>query len=431
MPRKKEINALQEPADAAAQKPQQSSRAQKREKRKINPEARHRVRNVLFALIVVFLLAVIGCMVAAQLLPEYEILSLPRKAIATVMQPVQQYFSGGTGWFFNYLRRLKLRSNLEYEYEQLYEKYDALLSQNMMVNELQEQLNEYSDLMYEMKTHSQFDGVPAKVISTDSTNYFSTLQINVGSNQGIRNYMAVVKAGGLVGYTYDVTETTSKVQTIINSDTSIPALIEATRYQGTVKGTMGINGQPTCRMYYLSENHLPRQGDTVVTSGVGVEFPKGIPIGVVRESTRGMEEGKAYVVIEPIVDFERVEYVIVYRYVPTYAEQAEVRDDKNLTYTGLPTRRPVPTFAASGDSSFIVEEQPTQTPAPAATPSPTLGPDTTPNVLVYVAETPNVPNLSYEDIPGTPTPEPTATPEPSPTPVPTFSLTNLGQDNEE
>ena len=78
-------------------------------------------------------------------------------------------------------------------------------------------------------------------------------------------------------------------------------------------------------MYYLRDNHLPRQGDTVVTSGVGMEFPKGIPIGVVRESTRGMEEGKSYVVIEPIVDFERIEHVIVYRYTPSYAEQAEQR----------------------------------------------------------------------------------------------------------
>ena len=195
---------------------------------------------------------------------------------------------------------------------------------------------------------------------------------------------------------------------------------------------MGINGEPTCRMYYLSENHLPRQGDTVVTSGVGVEFPKGIPIGVVRESTRGMEEGKAYVVIEPIVDFERVEYVIVYRYVPTYAEQAEVRDESGITYTGLPTARPVPTFAVSGESAFNVDETPTPGPETVeATPEPdtTVLPDA--SAVIVVAETPNVPNLSYEDVPGTATPEPTASPEPTAAPVPTFSLSDLTQDDEE
>ena len=431
MPRK-ETESMTQNQENAEKKPLIQKRRDKKRKG-ADPEAHHRLRNILFALIVVVLLAVMGTMIASRLLPEYEILNIPRKAIAWIMQPVQSYFSSGTGWFVDYIQRLKLRSNIEYEYEQLYEKYDALLSQNMMVNELQTQLNEYSELMYEMQTHSQFDGVPAKVISTDSTNYFSTLQINIGSDQGIQDYMAVVKAGGLVGYTYDVTATTAKVQTIINSDTSIPALIESTRYQGTVKGTMGINGEPTCRMYYLSDNHLPRQGDTVVTSGVGVEFPKGIPIGIVRESTRGMEEGKAFVVIEPIVDFERVEYVIVYRYVPPYTEQAEQRDETDLTYTGLPTARPVPTFAVSGESVFNPDEQPTITPEPEVT----VSPESTPSAPeenpteITVQGTPLVENLSYDDIPGTPTPVPTDTPAPSSTPVPTFSLNNLTQDGED
>ena len=119
MPRKNKLKIAQQPADdASAEQPVTGRRGRKKERRKANPETQHRLRNVLFALIVVFLLAIIGTMVASQLLPEYEILTLPRKAIATVMEPIQDYFSSGTGWFFNYLRRLKLRSNLEYEYEQ-------------------------------------------------------------------------------------------------------------------------------------------------------------------------------------------------------------------------------------------------------------------------------------------------------------------------
>ena len=393
-------------------------------KKKKNPEAFHRIRTLIFAFVVIVLLSVIGTMVASHLLPEYAILDLPRKAIATVMKPIQDYFSTGTGWLVNYVRRLKLRSNIEYEYEQLYEKYDELLSETMMMNELQQQLNEYRELADEMETHSQFNGVPAKVIATDSTNYFSVLQINVGKKQGVQDYMAVVKAGGLVGYTYEVTDTTAKVQTIINSDTSIPALIESTRYQGTIKGTLGINGEPTCRMYYLSEDHLPRQGDTVVTSGVGVEFPKGIPIGIVRESTRGMEEGKSYVVIEPIVDFERIEYVIVYRYMPTYAEKAENREESDIIYTGLPTARPVPTFAANGESGFMPDDsamEPEITAEPDADDKKEPASETSiiPPVEVSSSDK-TTENLSYDDIPGTPAPVPTDTPEPSATPVPTF-----------
>lgn len=427
--KKKKDNAPQQKAEAT----EQQSVKRGAGKKKDHTEAKHRLRNTAFVLIVVVLLGVIGCMIASQFFPEISVLDLPRRVVANVMRPVEEAFSSGTGWFFDYVKRLKLRSNIEYEYEKLYEQYDDMLSQVMRVNELENQLNEYQDLMDEMQTHSQFDGVPARVIASDSTNYFSTFTINVGTKQGIQNYMAVVKSGGLVGYTYDVTETTAKVQSIISSDTSISALIESTRYQGTVKGTLGVNGEAMCRMYYLSDNHLPRQGDTVVTSGVGMEFPKGIPIGVVRESTRGMEEGKSYVVIEPIVDFERIEHVIVYRYTPSYAEQAEQRDGSDgLISSSLPTARPVPTFTLDGIGDFNISDTPTpnpnqdaqQTPTPDETPAPgetTLQPGQT--------QTPRpTGNLSYQDVPGTPTPDPTPTPEPTPSPTPTFSLSDMTQE---
>ena len=70
----------------------------------------------------------------------------------------------------------------------------------------------------------------------------------------------------------------------------------------------------------LPEDNLPRPGDLVVTSGVGLSFPKGIPIGIVRESTRGMDANKQYIILEPRVDFQHLEYVIVLRYKPQAAE---------------------------------------------------------------------------------------------------------------
>ena len=51
-------------------------------------------------------------------------------------------------------------------------------------------------------------------------------------------------------------------------------------------------------MYYLSADSVPRPGDRVITSGVGVSFPKGLLIGYVRESTRAIEDSKHYIVVE-------------------------------------------------------------------------------------------------------------------------------------
>ena len=435
MPRK-EKSAVDESVKALerAEKKREKAKRDGDKKKRKSHESGRKLRNIAFALIVVLLLGIITSLITFQFFPEMQFLDIPRRAISYVMKPVQEVFSSGTGWFFDYVRRVKIRNNIEYEYEQLYEKYDELLSQVMLVDELQTQINEYQELLSEMQTHSQFDGIAARVIGSDSTNYFSSFTINVGTDHGVDNYMAVVKAGGLVGYTYDVTETTAKVQSVISSETSISALISSSRYQGAVTGTLGIDGTPMCRMYYLNVDHLPRQGDVVVTSGVGVEFPKGIPIGTVRESTRGLDAGKSYVVVEPYVDFERIENVIVYRYQPSYAEKAEVReDDVKREFDQLPTARPVPTFGVSGGMTF---GSGTITPTPAVDPVVTETPvspldETTPSPSVEpegngeADGTTPAPNLSYEDVPGTPTPPPTPTPTPSPTPTPTFSIHDM------
>ena len=46
----------------------------------------------------------------------------------------------------------------------------------------------------------------------------------------------------MVGYTYNVSETKASVRTIIDSQASIAALISSTRDQGTVRGTLGVDG---------------------------------------------------------------------------------------------------------------------------------------------------------------------------------------------
>ena len=130
-------------------------------------------------------------------------------------------------------------------------------------------------------------------------------------------------------------------------------------------------------------------------------------------------------VVEPIVDFQHLEYVTVYRYKPAYAEEAQSRTSAvQATLEPLSTPRAVPTFQVGSVSDFIfaatevpegyVEGTPapemTATPAPAATP--TLDPNATPlpENLSYNAAVP-------EDVTPTPTLRPTNTPAPTPAPT--------------
>ena len=385
-------------------------------------ERQHGISRLLGFLVAFLLLAVIAVMVLSQLF-DTPILQAPRRMVARVVGPVQKAFASGTDFVVDYLRRLKLRSNWEYEYNLLRDKVDELTDQAMLANALQHQLQAYEDLNDEVNRNPGLNGLKANIIGRDTSNYSFVMTLDVGANQGVRDNMAVVIPGALVGITFDTLESTTKVRGIIDTNCSVAAVIESNRDPGTVSGTMAIDGKKNCRMYYLSYTTLPRPGDMVVTSGMNTGLPKGIPIGRVRESTRGMEDSKQYIVLEPLADFDHIEYVIVYRYQHTFT-RAERQVIPTPTFVPLPSLRPVPTLIGQAEPEPPPDASPSISPSPTPTPSPT--PATTDNLaaddpglgapddgIVYNA--PLVPDttstLEPTPEPVTPSPTPTLSPE--------------------
>jgi rod shape-determining protein MreC len=377
------------------------------------------LRRAVIILAVVVLLALAGTHLFA-LITGNETLRAPENAVTTVLTPLQTGFSSVVDAIVEYLRTLKLRANLETAYNEIKLENEQLVYQAMLAEELEYRLSVYEDLYDEIAVNESLNPLMATVIGRSDGNYFSVFTVNKGTNDGVTDYMAVTMDGALVGYTYNVKDNSASVRTIIDSDASISALVSSTRDQGTVRGTLDVDGTAMCRMYYLPEDFLPRPGDTVVTSGVGFGFPKGIPIGTVRESTRGMESNKSYVVVEPIGDFEHIEYVIILRYQPD-AEAIEARDSNvNLDLVPLETVRPIPTIQIGSDF-FQLAPTPAPTEAVAqqvilddgtvvyVTPTPAAGADSI-GYIVPDSTDDNGSNPYGYTLPPTPSPTPTIPP---------------------
>lgn len=376
--------------------------------------------------LIMSLLAVIVVLIAAVFFPDVEQLSKPRELIAQVITPIQKTFSTATEGVVGYLRTLKLRSNLEYEYELLRIRAAELEDKAMLAESYRHQLETYADLDDEISRNINLQGIRANVIRREPSNYSYTFTVDVGTNQGVADNMAVVFSGALVGYTFETLKDTTQVRGIVDGSARVPTLIESNRDQGWIEGTMAIDGSYACRMYYLDYTTLPRPGDRVVTSGVGIEFPKGIPVGFVRESTRQLEDSKQYIVIEPIADFDHLEYVVVYRYRPAYPEEAaDRRTQAQASFVPLPSINPVPTFIGQPvpeitagpdglipgiDTVIESSPEPTRSDPPTRDPNATLPP----------------PNFEYNQkvivLEANATISPFDTPTPSPKPTATFSV---------
>ena len=352
--------------------------------------------NVIRRSIVVILLAM---MVLTAYNQSTGSLVSPEGFLVKIITPVQGFVSQASQNISSYLYRVKLRSNIEYEYNQLKAQNDELTLRSILYEELEQENAQLRALLGEYETRSTMNPMLARVIASETGNYFSTFTIN---KDGVDTQMAVITSEGLVGYTYEVFDTTSKVITIIDDQASLAALIESSRDQGAVKGTLGSTGEPLCRMYYLSADSVPRPGDRVSTSGVGVSFPKGLLIGYVRESTRAIEDNKHYIVVEPAADFEHIENVLVLRYYADVEEMPDNYDNTEVIIAPVATARP---------QAVIEEERLTNsTPVPLPDAPGRVTPTPTPETLDIMIDEEAMGDLT-ERI-ATPTPAPEMTPEP-------------------
>ena len=381
--------------------------------------AHPRLRIFFLSLITVFLILLAAAYIFHRIIPSVPLLGEPETAVSEAVSPVQEFFSSITETVAGLFRSYKLRSNIEAEYNALRAENEQLVYKAMLADELQQTLSQYEDLSDEIAANAGMKPIVCTVIGKSDSNYFSTFTINKGTDDGVEDYMAVTISGALVGYTESVEPSSATVRTIIDSEASIAALISSSRDQGTVRGTLGIDGTAMCRMYYLPDDNLPRPGDTVVTSGVGMSFPKGIPIGTVRESTRGMDANKQYIVLEPLADFQHLEYVIVLRYKPV-AEAIQGRENgrTSMELVPLESARPSPQVPQIASSLFESQTTPDPNATPTPTPEPTETPEPTPEPTPIPTPTPEIHNLEYTVVNPRGEPTPTLTPTPVPTPTP-------------
>jgi rod shape-determining protein MreC len=157
--------------------------------------------------------------------------------------------------------------------------------------------------------------IAAEVVARDTDNLFSTLTINKGWRHGVKKGMPVVAwqgdREGLVGKVVLVGPGSSQVLPLYDPQCMVSARVESTRDEGLVQGEGKDRG--TIVMEYVKKIAKDKisYGDLVVTSGLGGLYPKGINIGRIRLITARPYETSLELQVEPIVDFDRLEYLFL------------------------------------------------------------------------------------------------------------------------
>ncbi|HQU71635.1 MAG: rod shape-determining protein MreC [Calditrichaeota bacterium] len=147
----------------------------------------------------------------------------------------------------------------------------------------------------------------ARVVGSGPETGIRTFILNVGSDDGVGENMAVVNPDGLVGKIKAVTPGQSQVQTLLDPNFFVSARLEASRVVGDVGG----GGD-----FELALNHIPTNipvepGELVLTSGMSRIYHPGLKIGVVTEIKEDTRDLFQEILIRPSVNFRSVEEVFV------------------------------------------------------------------------------------------------------------------------
>jgi len=152
-----------------------------------------------------------------------------------------------------------------------------------------------------------YKGVTANVIGLPASQWEQVIVVDAGTAKGIKLSMPVLAANGLLGQVVEVGPNYSKVRLITDQESGVASLLQNNRAQGITQGSLS----GTLTMNFVSMDATVTAGDTVVTSGLGGVFPKGLIIGQVSKVSKEVNSLYKVIQVQPANDMSQVEQVII------------------------------------------------------------------------------------------------------------------------
>jgi rod shape-determining protein MreC len=240
------------------------------------------------------------------------------------------------GWLYKparyaagFFRDVEDLKNTYKENKQLKKTLTHYAQDTMRLNLLEAQNKHLQDILgftERQKNADNYQYMVAEVVSVSPDPYSNTVNINLGSLDGIKENMAVMSVEGLIGRVSRVSNFTSSVQLLVDMNAESGGSAERQLEKGISATVLGKEdkvfgtidyysneeqGLVMTRIDQRSEMNL-EPGDVVVTSGLGQIFPKGLVIGVVSEKRVGDFGINYLATVKPkATDFRHLREVLV------------------------------------------------------------------------------------------------------------------------
>jgi len=167
--------------------------------------------------------------------------------------------------------------------------------------------------LLDLPTVENAAGVIARVTSGPPENFERTVELDTGSNRGIKVGYPVVTGDGLVGTVSEVSGHQATVTLIDNPSVGVGVRLEVSQLFGV---TVAHAGSTDLTLTGLSDTVTKaKKGELVFTSAVSNSiFPPDVAVGFVSSYRKQPPNPAPIVTVTPIVNLDRLGYVKVLRY---------------------------------------------------------------------------------------------------------------------
>jgi rod shape-determining protein MreC len=273
------------------------------------------------SIIMIAILAIIIIVIIAVTSTGRNQVSGAESFMGSMLKPATGLVTAIVNFIQNSVSEIAEISSLRDKNELLNQQVITLRAQVRELEALRQENQRLREMLDFKNTHPQFDLVGCNIIGKDPGNIFSTFIIDKGSRNGISKNMPVLTSRGLVGQVMEVGSNWAKVLPLSDPRSSVSIIVNRTRDAGILKGNMNykLSGQ-------ISPEAAVVEGDEVVTSGMGGIYPKGLLVGKITWINIDENQLLKQIVVEPVVDFEKLEEVFVLKYSKSLPTGGEINN---------------------------------------------------------------------------------------------------------
>lgn len=267
------------------------------------------LKNKLAVTIIVLSVAFFGIIIYTIKSDQKDIVS---GSAGNIVSPLQKIIYGVNDKFKEFVDFFLNFSQVKEENKQLTKSNIELENKLLEYNKFKEENERLREIFKLTESKDNYTYLGCNIIGYSGGNFLDGYIIDKGEKDGLVKDMVVVSPKGLVGQVVSTGSNWANVESLISPNIAVSIMVDSTREStGILKGYKDKKNNSIVKVENIPLDSKIKEGDVILTSGLGMIYPKEIRIGEVKSVETDNVKVMKSAIVEPYVDFDKLEELFV------------------------------------------------------------------------------------------------------------------------